>query len=176
MKYVTVLLTLLFLTGCQHFKTVPSKWTGKEAYTKHGFHYEKNRHIATNYIRGFYVSPNTKVKVMNVKGNSADLMIDGNLVSIVNTEKYTNLNIESLLDRMLSTTSVPPKVSSQFKVNLKTGQPSIGMTKEEVKTIIGYPPAHATPSLDSLVWKYWFSRFDTKDLVFEGYVLKTIRN
>jgi len=176
MKLLLSIITVLLITSCSTFQRVPSKWAGKEAYTRHGFHYEKTRHITTNYIRGFYVSPGTKLKVMSVSSSSADVMIGSDLITIVNSEKYTNLSIEGILDRMLSESTVKPQVSSQFTVNLNTGQPSIGMTKDEVITIIGYPPAHATASLDSAVWKYWYSKFDTKDLIFEGNKLARIRN
>jgi len=177
MKKIYVLLVLALLTSCSHFlQKVPSEWTGQEAYTKHGFHYEKNRHIATNYIRGFYVPPGTKVTITEVTSKSAKLLIDGNSIQIINVEKYTHRSMEGLLERMLSKTKVNPKVSSKFSVNLKTGQPALGMTKDEVITCIGYPPAHATASLEASVWKYWFSRFDTKNLIFVGSKLDSIRN
>ncbi|MCM8538891.1 MAG: hypothetical protein NE328_01310 [Lentisphaeraceae bacterium] len=177
MKKPIILLSVLLLASCANmFKVVPSKWTGKDAYTQHGFHYEKNRHMTTNYIRGSYVPPGTKVNVLSVTSKVANLQIDGNTIEIVNIEKYTNTNIEGVLDRLLTDKSFTPTVSEQFKVNLKTGQPSIGMTKDEVITCIGYPPAHSTYELSAQVWKYWYSRFDTKDLIFVGDKLNSIRN
>ena len=177
MKKTFILLAILLLASCSRmFTTVPSKWTNKEAYTKHGFHYEKNRHLTTNYIRGTYVTAGTKIKVLAVSSTKAQLQIGNNTITIVNAEKYTHKTLEQVLDRMLSETAFSPQISAKFKVNLKTGQPSIGMTKDEVITCIGYPPAHSTYDLDGLVWKYWFSRFDTKDLIFVGEKLETIRN
>ena len=177
MNKICLLLSVFLLASCSNmFKVVPSKWAGKEAYTLHGFHYEKNRHMTTNYMRGTYVPPGTKVKVLSVSSKAANLDLGGNTVEIVNIEKYTNKNIEGILDRMLSEKAFVPAMSEQFKVNLKTGQASIGMTKDEVITCIGYPPAHSTYQLSSQVWKYWFSRFDTKDLIFEGEKLNSIRN
>lgn len=177
MKKISLLLSLLLLVSCSNmFKVVPSKWAGKEAYTKHGFHFEKNRHLTTNYIRGSYVSPGTKVKVLSVSSKTTELQVNGSIIEIVNVEKYTNQNMEGILDRMLSEQAFTPTMSEKFKVNLKTGQPSIGMTKDEVLTCIGYPPAHSTYDLGAQVWKYWFSRFDTKDLIFVGDKLSSIRN
>ena len=177
MKKIALLLLVTLISSCSHLRPkVPSHWTGKEVYTKHGFHYEKNRHIATNYIRGFYVPPASKVTVTEVTSKSANLLINGNTVEIVNVEKYTYKNMEQLLERMLTETSFTPSISDKFKVNLKTGQPALGMTKAEVLLCIGYPPAHATGSLDAPVWKYWFSRFDTKNLIFVGDKLDSIRN
>jgi hypothetical protein len=34
-----------------------------------------------------------------------------------------------------------------------------GMTKTEVKTAIGVPPAHRTPTLESNEWHYWQNRW-----------------
>lgn len=177
MKKLYLLTLLALISSCSHLRPkAPSHWTGKEAYTKHGFHHEKNRHLATNYIRGFYIPPATKVTVTEVTVKSAKLLINGNTVEIVNVEKYTNKSMEGLLERMLSKESFTPQISPKFQVNLKTGQPAIGMSKDEVVLCIGYPPAHATGSLDSPVWKYWFSRFDTKNLIFVGDKLDSIRN
>ena len=175
MKKLIILSLMMVLASCQ-MQIQPSKWNSKDAYTKHGFFYEKNRHLTTNYIRGLYVPPGTKVKVMAVGKTKSTLVINGAEIQIVNIEKYTHKDMEGVLDRLLSMTPVTPKVSDKYKVNLKTGQPSLGMTKEEVKTCIGYPPAHATPSLDSPTWKYWWSRFDTKELIFENNALIRIRN
>jgi hypothetical protein len=77
---------------------------------------------------------------------------------------------------MLSPTPVKPKISAKFKTNAKTGQPSIGMTKDEVITCIGYPPAHATESTNQSIWTYWWSRFNTKELIFKGNILNRIRD
>ena len=177
MKKISLLISLFLLTSCsQFFQVVPSKWTGLEAYTQHGFHFEKNRHVTTNYIRGFYVSPGTKVKILEVTTGSAKILLDGNQIEIINGEKYTHKTMEEVLDRMFTKNYFVPDISPEFKVNLKTGQPSLGMTKSEVILVLGYPPAHATYKLEYNTWKYWFSRADTKDLIFIGDKLESIRN
>ena len=175
MKKILLLLSVTVLFSCK-MQITPSKWTDKPSWTKHGFFYEKNRHLTTNYIRGLYVPPGTEVKVTQVKGSRAWLVINGVTVEIVNYDKFTNLDTEGFLDRLLSASPVTPKVSDKYKINLKTGQPSIGMTKDEVITVIGYPPIHQTYSLDQPKWKYWWSRFNAKNLIFENGVLKTIQD
>ncbi len=177
MKKTIILVTLVLLSSCSLFRpAIPSKWTGKEAYTKHGIFFEKNRHITTNYIRGTYLEPATKVLVTKVTNTSAELVAGGAIITIANIQKHTQLTMEAFLDRFLSSEPFVPHISKEFATNLKTGQPSIGMSKEEILLIMGYPPTHATYSLDSVEWKYWFSRYDTKALIFENNKLKTIRN
>ena len=42
---------------------------------------------------------------------------------------------------------------------IRAGTVLSGMSKRGVTLAIGYPPEHATPSLDSDVWTYWKNRF-----------------
>jgi hypothetical protein len=42
---------------------------------------------------------------------------------------------------------------------IRSGSVLPGMSKRGVMLAIGYPPEHATPSLDSDVWTYWKNRF-----------------
>jgi hypothetical protein len=175
MKKMLILLAGMMLLSCT-FKVIPSKWANKTAYTKVGFYYEKGHHITTNYMRGFYVPPNSEIKVLMVAKTKANISVNGKQIQIINQEKHTALGMEAILDRMLSMTSVKPQMSDKFKINLKTGQPSLGMTKAEVITCIGYPPSHKTYDRSGPVWKYWWSRFDTRDLIFEGEILKRIHD
>lgn len=50
---------------------------------------------------------------------------------------------------------------------IRAGKVTIGMSKEEAIIAVGYPPMHATPSLDVPQWKYWHSSFGTYLLVFD---------
>lgn len=54
----------------------------------------------------------------------------------------------------------PPAVaSSRVKLIETGGFPEPGMTKEEVLMMLGYPPAHRTPSLEAPDWHYWQNRW-----------------
>lgn len=56
---------------------------------------------------------------------------------------------------------------------IREGKVYPGMSKDGVLLAIGYPPDHATKSLDDDTWRYWESRFDVFDVVFkDGRVLK----
>jgi hypothetical protein len=48
------------------------------------------------------------------------------------------------------------------------GKVAIGMTKEQVIASVGYPPAHETPSLDAVQWKYWYGTHDTYLVSWDG--------
>ncbi|MFT4193604.1 outer membrane protein assembly factor BamE [Ottowia sp.] len=44
----------------------------------------------------------------------------------------------------------------------------VGMTREQVTTALGYPIADETPNQDGRVWKYWRSRSERFDVVFNA--------
>jgi len=55
-----------------------------------------------------------------------------------------------------------PRLEAMSEVDrkgIRAGTALPGMTKRGVTLAIGYPPEHATPSLDSDVWTYWKNRF-----------------
>ena len=41
-----------------------------------------------------------------------------------------------------------------------------GISKRAVLAAYGYPPEHATPTLEKVVWTYWLNRFVKKELTF----------
>ena len=48
---------------------------------------------------------------------------------------------------------------------IEAGRIALGMTKEQVIVSVGYPPAHATPSMDAQTWKYWYDTHGTYEVV-----------
>ena len=59
---------------------------------------------------------------------------------------------------------------------VQQGQVYQGMTREGVILAVGYPPPHATPTLDSDVWRYWRNRFDSVEVYFSNGRVVGIRN
>ena len=50
-------------------------------------------------------------------------------------------------------------LSEVDRKGIRSGTVLSGMSKRGVTLAIGYPPEHATPSLDSDIWMYWINRF-----------------
>ena len=50
-------------------------------------------------------------------------------------------------------------LSEVDRKGIHAGTVLAGMSKRGVTLAIGYPPEHATPSLDSDIWTYWTNRF-----------------
>ena len=57
-------------------------------------------------------------------------------------------------------------LSEVDRKGIRSGAVSLGMTKRGVTLAIGYPPEHATPSLDSDLWTYWKNRFGKMHIQF----------
>lgn len=81
------------------------------------------------------------------------------------------LPIAQHLDRYFGTQCPKQLLSTLQGVDaqgVREGQVMKGMSKGAVVLAIGYPPPHATPTLDANVWKYWKNRWDTFDVYFEN--------
>lgn len=50
---------------------------------------------------------------------------------------------------------------------VNAGKVALGMSKEQVIAAVGYPPAHATPSMDAAQWKYWYDTHGTYLVVWD---------
>jgi hypothetical protein len=57
-------------------------------------------------------------------------------------------------------------MSEADRKGIRSGTVLPGMSKRGVTLAIGYPPEHATPSLDSDVWTYWKNRFSKMTVSF----------
>ena len=98
----------------------------------------------------------------------------GNIpILVINVPRYTRVNIQQLAARMLSVTPLDlSSLPSDLQASIRGGQLRLGMTKEQVIMTRGYPPAHATPSLELDRWTYWNSRVVKHTLAFEDGVLR----
>jgi hypothetical protein len=69
--------------------------------------------------------------------------------------------------------SVVASLGEVDQQGIREGKVLEGMTKQGVLLAVGYPPEHRTPSLGEDTWRYWESKFDTVEVIFEnGVVVK----
>lgn len=59
---------------------------------------------------------------------------------------------------------------------IRAGAALVGMTKPGVILAIGYPPEHATPTLESNSWMYWKARFGKRQIQFTDGKVTGIRD
>lgn len=152
----------------------------KEMYAQHGFWEEKGKHLATNYgVQNCY-PVNSRFNVEMDKGVFSDRIIatsvdTGQRIVIKNTEKYTQIKIDELMERMFSEKKKAVGQHSAAVQNAINNCRIIkGMTKNEVLLARGYPPAHATASLEGDAWQYWFRRLENGEVIFTNGVVSDI--
>lgn len=143
-------------------------------FTRCCIYVERGQHLATNYARGTLVPINTRVKVLAMGGNEIRIQLvdSGVVVRVVNVPKYTKREIAELFDDLFSQEPIDlSSCSAEIQSAIQQGMPRLGMTKEQVIMARGYPPRHATPSLESDRWVYWSSRLVKRTLIFRDGVL-----
>ncbi|MBO6934100.1 MAG: hypothetical protein JJ863_03975 [Deltaproteobacteria bacterium] len=67
-------------------------------------------------------------------------------------------------------------MSPEDQAGVQNGQVYQGMTKQGVIMAIGYPPEHATPTLQGDVWKYWATSNNRFEVYFTNGIVSGIRN
>ena len=148
--------------------------SGKTMYTQVGMWYEPNRRgvnqvIGTNYNVGIYVPANTKVSMLSAVRNGVAVDVNGVEVHVLNVSKYTGLGDGAFVDRTFAAAPVDlGRFSKSERDAIKKGVIVKGMSKDAVIASRGYPPAHATPSLDMDRWRYWKNRWATMYVNFQN--------
>lgn len=75
---------------------------------------------------------------------------------------------EEYIDLILSPEPVSLSGFSELDLQgIEEGKALVGMTKEGVKTALGYPAKHRTPSLEENTWIFWRNRFGTRAVEFD---------
>lgn len=142
---------------------------GGKYFTRVTFYHEKGKHLATNYSRGIVVPINTEVELTSYKKKYFTLRIvaTGEEILMVNVPEYTGHTVQTLPENYLADVKTPvEKLPEGLQRSVSDGQLRLGMTKEIAIAARGYPPIHATPSIEGDRWVYWSSRFVQLTVVF----------
>ncbi len=143
------------------------KPAGKTYYTAVNIWYEMNRENTapkeiptTNYHKGMLIPINTRVKIGNLSGRGVTFTTDdGKQYSIEYMPKHSVIPMKEIFERYFSANEVSLRqFDGEEQDNIRKGTVAPGMSKKAVLAAYGYPPAHATPSLDGDQWKYWVNR------------------
>jgi hypothetical protein len=62
----------------------------------------------------------------------------------------------------------PAGLSETDQEGIRAGMPMVGMSREGVILACGYPPDHATPSLEMTQWTYWRNRWVKRVVNFDA--------
>jgi hypothetical protein len=152
---------------------------GQPLYTAHNVWYEKaDRVFAINYKKGIIIPAGSPVMLdpRGVRSGDSALRFSvpaaGISVTLHLQPKFApGVTIEALLQRTLTQKPWEQLVEGLDAREIESVRNAVvltGISKRAVLASYGYPPEHATPSLDGNVWTYWINRFVKKELRFDA--------
>lgn len=153
----------------------------KGVYTQSVLHPDEKRGLlySVNYQRGGYVPVCTEVVIRRVNREEAvfDIEQSGRTYHYL-FHKSLRESIPKHLDKVFGRRCDPADFAAMSDIDqqgISEGRVFVGMTRQGVLRAIGHPPSHATPYLERDVWKYWYNRFGTFDVVFSHDVVTEVR-
>lgn len=166
-------IAILTVVGCTPAKLEPQQQAMIDSqttvYTQSSMWIDRNRVYGVNYSRGMHVPINTQVKILEVNSKTIVFSYLGAEISYYVSSKQTKIDASQTLKRLFATKPVNlSKYSKGTKDNILAGKVAVGMTKDEVLLSRGYPPLHATLSIQADLWKYWHHRFKTSSITFKN--------
>ena len=160
---------------------VPHPMTNATRYLCCNLHYEKPEVSDANYLKGTLIPFGTRVQVLEVRKNTVKFQAEGHPpITLVLKYGKDAIGMDQYLELIFLREDPHAKLPKRGKDKkqaaaaehirklIEEGTVEPGMTKDEVITVLGYPPAHRTPSLSSPNWTYWANRWVTFEVYFDG--------
>ena len=148
---------------------------GKDGvYTLTNLHPDTNRNklYSVNFQQQGLIPLCTEVEILKVGNRKITFKVkDSGMEYKYLNHKTAGEDLRTNAARYFGTECVKDKVAKLSKKDqegISQGKALVGMSKQGVIYAIGYPPLGATPSTDSSNWKYWFNRFNTFAVTFDG--------
>jgi hypothetical protein len=141
-------------------------------YTLVNLHPDETRHrlYSVNYQQDGLIPRCSKVMIESVdKRKMTFRVLDGDREYEYIFHNSLREPIPTHLDKYFGTKCEKVDALSEVdRKGIRSGSVTVGMSKHGVALAIGYPPEHATPSLDADVWTYWKNRFGKMRIQFTG--------
>jgi len=120
-----------------------------------------------NFSLGAPIPVNSIVFYEDINSGSIAFTSNDVRYHLKNSPRHSKTTMDQMMDRYFATTKVDlSKFTPAEQKAIKAGKVEVGMSKEAVLVSRGYPPAHATPSLQQDEWKYWkFQRGYAQDTI-----------
>lgn len=172
---LSLVISLAGLAGCNRKlkpeELSPNIAVGGTYYTQFSLFQEKNHYRTTNYRTGSLIPINSAARLVSIdkKDIVVQLLETNQTLTIDNVQKHTNDDVQQAFQKILRKTKVNLNAfAPEERRNILSGQVQKGMSRKAVLAALGYPPATATPSLDSDDWTYWSNRFNRFIVHFQG--------
>jgi outer membrane protein assembly factor BamE (lipoprotein component of BamABCDE complex) len=127
------------------------------------FHHDGDWISDANWFIHPKIPPGTPIRIVSYGDWHANVDIGGRRMSL-GLDYGRKQNLRSWAKLMIVAEDPKERIDAwpaSVQEAVKAGKVALGMTKEQVIAALGYPPAHATPSLNAVQWKYWYSTHGT---------------
>ena len=177
-KIVVFLFLLIIAQACSRASMSSiDTYAGKTLFLQNNIHAQIGpRDTKASYANwtdpglGHIIVPvNTPVEIGKyIRGLTIKNLADGRLIFFEYDARNMGMSAEQYIPLMASSSKIDLSVYSEVdQEGTKNGKALVGMSKEGVKTALGYPAAHQTPSLKNNSWMYWRNRWNTKVIEFD---------
>jgi hypothetical protein len=149
-----------------HAQAVPLLGAG---YTCCNFHHDGDWISDANWLIYPMIPAGTTARVLGYGEHRVNVEIGGRAMTL-GLDYGRQQNLREWAQRMIVAQDPREKMAdwpSTVREAIESGKVAVGMTKEQVVLAVGFPPAHATPSMEAMRWKYWFDTHGTYDVVWD---------
>lgn len=147
----------------------PAAGARPSGYTCCNFHADGNWISDANWAYFPRIPAGTPARILQYGENQVAVDIGGKTM-ILGLDYGRKQNLREWAQRMIVEWDPKEKIAdwpAAAREAIEAGRVAVGMTKEQVIVSVGYPPAHATPSMDADAWKYWYDTHGTYEVVWD---------
>lgn len=183
-----LILTAIIVAAVSISNGTPAPANAQTRYLKNNIHYQGRpdragrmvyRASYANYVdpgAGHEILPvnsEVEISVNSRRFRGRNLVIidakSGRTIHFGYNERNMRLPMLEYIDLISSTKKTSlSNLSAKDRKGVNDGRAYIGMTKNGIRTALGYPAKHRTPSLDNNEWIYWIDRFRTQLIRFSS--------
>ncbi len=133
-----------------------------------------NRRLySTNYQQDYLLPVCTQVEITKLSKKKMMFRVKDTGVEYeyLWAKKSTPTGLSENIEKYFGPTCPKAEIAKLGKADqngIKSGQPSIGMTRRGIVLAMGYPPEHITPNLEQDLWMYWRNKFARRSVKFGG--------
>lgn len=133
------------------------------------------RLYSTNYQQAGLIPLCTPVTIQAVSPKLASFSANGVMYQYIFAKQLLTEKGAHLDQFFGKTCPDVTALSEEDQAGIRSGRIAPGMTRQGVILAAGHPPDHVN-RLDGDVWKYWKNRFGTFDVIFDGDVVKEVKD
>lgn len=148
-------------------QALPGPGTG---YTCCNFHYDGDWISDANWSSLPKIPAGTRARILEYGDNRVGIEVDGRRM-FLGLDYGRRQNLKHWAQQMIVAQDPKDRIANwpaAARKAIDAGRVALGMSKEQVIVAVGYPPAHATSSMDQPQWKYWYDTHGTYMAVWDG--------